>query len=103
MYTPRSFRVEHLPTLHALIRDFSFGVLISADGGRPIATHLPFMVAPDRGPHGTLIAHMARANPHWKGWTEDTETLAIFQGPHAYISPGWYEDQETVRNVDDAS
>jgi len=61
------------------------------------------MVAPDRGPHGTLIAHMARANPSWKGWTEDTETLAIFQGPHAYISPGWYEDQETARNVDDAS
>ena len=96
MYTPRSFHVEHLPILYALTRDFSFGVLISSDGGKPIAIYLPFMVDPDRGQHGTLIAHMARANPRWQGWTEETQTLAIFQGPHAYISPGWYEDQETV-------
>ena len=44
MYTPRSFRIEHLPTLHALIQDFSFGVLVSQDGARPVATHVPFMV-----------------------------------------------------------
>jgi len=96
MYTPRSFRIEHLPTLHALIRDFSFGVLVSADGSSPVATHLPFMVDPDRGPLGTLIAHMARANRHWQSWTEETRVLTIFQGPHAYVSPGWYENQQTV-------
>jgi len=96
MYTPRSFRVEHLPTLHALIREYSFGILVSQDGDRPVATHLPFMVDEDRGPNGTLIAHMARANSHWKSWTDDTQVMAIFQGPHAYISPAWYDDQETV-------
>ncbi len=96
MYTPRSFRVEDLPTLHALIREYSFGVLVSQDGERPLATHLPFMVDPARGPNGTLIAHMARANPHWKAWSDDTTVLAIFQGPHAYVSPAWYREQETV-------
>ncbi len=96
MYTPRSFRVEDLPALHALIREHSFGILVSQEGDRPLATHLPFMVDPDRGPNGTLLAHMARANPHWKGWSESTTVMAIFQGPHAYVSPAWYVDQETV-------
>ena len=96
MYTPRSFRVEDISVLHQLIRDYSFGILVSQDGARPIATHLPFMVDPDRGTNGTLIAHMARANPHWKSWSERTTVMAIFQGPHAYISPAWYEAQQTV-------
>jgi len=48
------------------------------------------------GPRGTLVSHMARANPHWKSWTEQTRVLAIFQGPHAYITPGWYDQQRTV-------
>lgn len=96
VYNPRSFRVDDLPRLHALIRDYSFGVLFSHDGDGPVASHLPFMVDPDRGPHGTLIAHMARANPQWKSWTPETRVLAVFQGPHAYISPAWYREQETV-------
>ena len=96
MWTPRSFRVEDKAVLHDLIRQFSFGVLFSQSPDGPVATHLPFMIDGDRGPNGTLIAHMARANPHWKSWTEETELLAVFQGPHAYISPAWYEDQETV-------
>jgi transcriptional regulator len=97
MYTPRSFRVEDRSVLHALIREHSFGILTSQDGGRPVATHRPFMLEPDRGgPNGTLIAHMARANPQWKSWTPETVVLAVFQGAHTYVSPGWYESQETV-------
>ncbi len=96
VYTPRSFRMDDLPTLHRLIRDFSFGVLFSQNSEGPIASHLPFMVDPGRGPNGTLIAHMARANPQWRRWTDTTTVLAVFQGPHAYISPAWYEDQVTV-------
>lgn len=97
MYTPRSFREDDLSVLHALIREHSFGILISQDGDRPLATHLPFMIDPARGgPNGTLVSHMARANPHWKSWTDTTRVLSIFHGPHAYISPDWYETQETV-------
>lgn len=97
LYTPRSFRVEDVATLHQLIRDYSFGTLVTQDGDRPVATHLPFMIDPSRGgPRGTLVSHMARANPHWKSWTQRTRVLTIFQGPHAYVSPGWYDEQRTV-------
>lgn len=97
MYTPRSFRVDDVTALHALIREHSFGILTSQDGDRPVATHLPFMVDAERGgPKGMLISHMARANPHWTSWTGDTTVLAVFQGAHTYVSPGWYESQETV-------
>jgi transcriptional regulator len=45
---------------------------------------------------GTLIGHMARANPQWKSWTEQTELLIVFPGPQAYISPGWYANPKNV-------
>jgi transcriptional regulator len=96
MYNPRSYRVESAATLHALIGEHSFGTLVSHGPTGLIATHLPFMIDPARGPDGTLVAHMARANPQWTTWTDETSVLAIFQGPHSYISPGWYEQQETV-------
>lgn len=96
MYTPRSFKIEDLATLHALISEHSFGIVFSQEGGKSIATHLPWMIDPTRGPNGTLIGHMARANPHWKNWNEKTELLVVFQGPHSYISPAWYTDQVTV-------
>lgn len=96
MYLPRSFKEEDLPTLHALMRENSFAVLFSQTDDMPFATHLPFMVDSERGRYGTLIAHMARANPHWRQFEKSPEVLVIFQGPHAYISPAWYEDQVTV-------
>lgn len=96
VYNPRSFRVADEAVLHRLIREWSFGTLFSQGEDGPIASHLPFMIDPARGPHGTLIAHMARANPQWKAWTVETTVLCVFQGPHAYVSPAWYEDQATV-------
>jgi transcriptional regulator len=59
-----------------------------ADDG-PIASHLPFLLDEGREEHGVLLAHVARANPHWRSLA-DRESLAIFQGPHAYVSPRWY-------------
>lgn len=97
MYTPRSFRVDDAATLHSLIRENAFGVLVSQDQGRPLASHLPFSLDLDRGgSNGVLVGHMARANPQWKTWSADTEVLVIFQGPHAYITPDWYELKQTV-------
>lgn len=96
MYTPSSFQVTDLQTIHAFMREHSFATIISAADGRPSATHLPFVVNPEAGEFGTLYAHMARANPLWKSWTSESEALVIFTGPHAYISPGWYHHQETV-------
>ena len=96
MYIPESFRESHLATLHAFIRQNSFGTLVSEQDGELVASHLPFLLDPERGPYGTLVAHMARANPHWQAFDGDAEALAIFQGPHAYISPSWYATEQSV-------
>ena len=96
MYTPESFKVDELAELHTLIRRHSFGLLLTAHEGEIAATHLPFMVDAERGTRGTLLAHMARANPHWQLFDGQREALAAFGGAHAYISPSWYESPVTV-------
>ena len=96
MYNPRSYRNENPDALFELIRRYNFAALFTQRDGESFATHLPFMVDADRGPHGTLIAHMARANPHWRAFEGAPPSLVVFMGPHAYISPAWYEEQETV-------
>ena len=96
MYTPRSYRNDDLDALFALIRRYNFATLFTHRGGESFATHLPFLVDPGRGAHGTLIAHMARANPHWRAFDGAAPSLIVFMGPHAYISPAWYHEQVTV-------
>jgi transcriptional regulator len=61
-----------------------------------VATHLPVLLDETRGPNGTLQGHMARANPHWRAFQPEVESLVIFHGPHAYISPSWYVSEQTV-------
>lgn len=91
MYIPPSFRVEDAPKLAALIQRHSFATLITHDGGAPCASHLPMLYRPEAGTHGTLISHMARANSQWEHFASGSEVLAIFHGPHCYISPSWYQ------------
>ena len=96
MYIPAAFREDRLEVLHAHIREHSFGTLISQVSGELFATHLPFLLDPARGPKGTLLGHMARANPHWRAFQPGVESLVIFHGPHAYISPRWYVSEQSV-------
>ena len=96
MYIPASNRVDDSALLHAFMRQYNFAVLFSTHGGIPYATHLPFLLDETRGLHGTLVAHMARANPHWKMFESTTQALVVFSGPHSYISPSWYVDQVSV-------
>ncbi|MDE1984861.1 MAG: FMN-binding negative transcriptional regulator, partial [Gammaproteobacteria bacterium] len=96
MYTPAAFQLDDVPRLHALIRKYPFAPLLTAHPGGIAATHLPFMVDETRGRYGTLIAHMARANEHWKLFDGRREALTIFTGAHAYISPSWYQSPVTV-------
>jgi transcriptional regulator len=91
MYVPGPFQELDLDRLEALIRANSFGVLVSVHDGRPIASHVPFLFERGGGSNGTLIGHLARANPQWHSLADGQTVLAIFQGPHAYISPSWYE------------
>ncbi len=95
MYVPAPF-AEHDPTtLFDLIERHSFGLLVSQRNGEPVASHLPFLVDRRRGPSGALLGHMARANPQWEHADGQT-VLAVFSGPHAYVSPTWYESDRVV-------
>jgi len=96
MYMPELFREEDRATLHALMRDNSFATLVTQHDGAPFATHLPFILETDEGPYGTLLGHMARANPQWRDFNASQEVLVIFQGPHTYVSPSWYEVELSV-------
>lgn len=96
MYIPHAFRETRPEVLRDLIRRHSFGTLVSQVDGELFATHLPFLLEPERGPHGTLVAHMARANPHWQSFPGGGDVLVIFQGSHAYISPSWYSTEVAV-------
>jgi transcriptional regulator len=95
MYIPASFAETDIAKLHAQIERHSFATLVSHGDGEMQASHLPLLLERAHGPQGRLIGHLARANPQWR--TADGQTvLAIFHGPHAYISPTWHESQDVV-------
>jgi transcriptional regulator len=95
MYIPAEFAERDLTRLHDFIEQHSFGLLVSQVDGLPFATHLPFLLDRTAGPDGTLICHVARANPQWRDAAGQT-VLAIFSGPHLYVSPTWYEAESVV-------
>ncbi len=96
MYVPAAFSVEDGERLHAFLDAHAFGVLVSCIDGVPFATHVPMLLEPDAGPHGTLVGHVARANPHQRAFDGETPALAVFHGPHAYVSPTWYATAPAV-------
>jgi transcriptional regulator len=95
MYIPAAFAETDLTRLLDFIEQNSFGLLISQVDGLPFASHLPFLLDRTAGPSGTLIGHVARANPQWRA-AAGQMAVAIFSGPHAYISPSWYEAEQVV-------
>ncbi|MEE8534585.1 MAG: FMN-binding negative transcriptional regulator [Kiloniellales bacterium] len=94
MYVPTPFRLEDPAAIRRVLADFSFALLVTAEDGVPEATHLPFLHEPDPEPRGRLLGHFARANPQGRALAEaerrGQEVLAVFQGPHAYVSPSDY-------------
>ncbi len=96
MFIPDLFRETDNAVLHELIATNPFGILIGQYDGEPFATHIPFMLDRATGPNGTLIGHVARNNPHGSLFDGTTSLLAIFEGPHAYVSPRWYNPGNAV-------
>src|SRR5712692_2294121 len=96
MYIPKAFREDDISRLHTFMEAYSFATLVTQHESIPFATHLPFLLDAERGPNGILLAHMARANPQWHDFASAQEVLVIFQGPHTYISPSWYEVELSV-------
>ena len=95
MYTPKHFEENDPQILENLMFGFSFALLVTAQNGTPLGTHLPLLFEAT-GANGILVGHLARANNHWRQFDGGTEAMAVFQGPHSYISPNWYANDGLV-------
>ena len=93
MYVPKHFEETDPSILKGLMREFSFALLVTAREGVPIGTHVPLHIN-DSGENVRLWGHLARANTHWQDFDGQREAMAVFQGPHSYISPNWYASED---------
>jgi transcriptional regulator len=99
LYAPSQFREDKVEVLHAAIRAAPFANLVTMGSEGLDATPLPLLLDPSDGPHGSLIGHVARANPQWRTTEARHEALAIFSGPDSYISPSYYETKRLTGKV----
>lgn len=94
MYVPKYYKVSDLEEIKEFIQHNSFATIVSIRKGKPIAAHIPVLLKKIEGDY-YLTGHLAYGNPLWKTFEEVQDILVIFNGPHAYISSSWYE-QENV-------
>ena len=95
MYRPRHYAIDDKAVLIDFMREQSFALLVMNFDGIPFASHIPLLLG-DGGEHGRLKGHLSIANPQWQAFDGETEALVVFWGPHAYISPNWYESEKVV-------
>lgn len=95
MYTPPAFRVNDPDWMFGFVEANDFGLLVSAD---PLmVSHLPFhLIRPEGDAPARLLCHLARANTQWRAFQGGAEAVAVFRGPHAYVSPTWYGSRPAV-------
>ena len=90
MYIPKHFEASET-TGREIMQAHSWALLVSTgEDGAPFCTHLAMLWEDDGTPHGSLLGHIARNNPHWKLFSGAAPSMALFWGPHAYVSPTWY-------------
>ncbi|MBT9549731.1 MAG: FMN-binding negative transcriptional regulator [Hydrogenophaga sp.] len=90
MYLPPYHQLTDRDALFSLIDTHPLGTWVCQGSGGLTVNHTPFVLDRRRGPHGTLLGHVARANSVWREWAADTPCVVAFHGPQAYITPGWY-------------
>ncbi|QOL48621.1 FMN-binding negative transcriptional regulator [Massilia litorea] len=90
MYIRQDHQLTDVDTMFSLIDEHALGAWVVAGKDGLVANHLPFLLDRSRGPHGTLVGHVARANPVWRMLDGQASSLVIFQGPQSYITPNWY-------------
>jgi transcriptional regulator len=95
MYIPKFFKQENPEEVKSFLQQNSFGILVSTVDGKPWATHIPLELGKNEKGEDVLQGHMARGNKQWREFNKHEQVLAIFTGPHAYISSSWY-DHENV-------
>ena len=98
MYIPPAFQETDLPFIHETMRSARLANLVIATANGPLANPLPLILDETEGPHGVLYGHVSRANGVWKE-TVLGDALAIFMGPHAYVSPSLYPTKQSTGKV----
>lgn len=93
MYIPHYYKNEDVDEVREFIKQNAFGILINQVDGKPWATHIPLELEQDKG-RDVLVGHIAKANPQWKSFSDESEVLCVFNGPHAYVSSSWYQEEE---------
>ena len=99
MYQPPHHREDRLEVQHALIRSHPLGTLVTMTASGLVANALPFILDAEAGPHGTLQAHLSRANTQWRDYDRAIDALVVFQGPERYITPSWYATKRETGKV----
>jgi transcriptional regulator len=95
MYVPESFKVDDQAKIEAFLARYDFATIVSSPPSGLVATHVPVVMR--RATTGlVLVGHVARANSHWELMDGAVESLAIFHGPHGYVSPTWYASGPAV-------
>ena len=98
MYLPKHFEETRPERLHAFIAAHPMGLLVTQDSLGVVANPIPFLLQAQRGAKGTLIGHVARANPVWRDAAGTAagvqQALVVFQGAQGYVSPGWYASKQ---------
>lgn len=95
MYIPTLFKQDNSEEVKAFLHKNSFGILVSTVGNKPWATHIPLELDTNAAGEDVLLGHVSRGNKQWRDFSNNEEVLAIFNGPHAYVSSSWY-DHENV-------
>ena len=99
MYVPAHFKEDRVAVLHDAIRTYGFGTLVTSSEQELEASHLPLLLDPEPAPLGTVLGHLARANPQWTRVKPGFQALAIFLGPNTYITPSWYPTKQQTGKV----
>ena len=95
MYTPEIYKNENQEEIKKFLQENSFGVLINQTNGKLCATHIPLELETNEEGNEILYGHISKENPQWNGFLNNDQVLAVFSGPHSYISSSWY-DHENV-------
>ena len=95
MYIPRWNKIEDRDTIRQFVGDVGFASLVTPSDSGLKVTHLPLLYVDSPG-DGVISGHMAKGNDHWKVFDGEQESVVIFQGPNAYVSPEWYETRPAV-------
>ena len=95
MYTPEIYKNENQEEIKKFLQENSFGILINQTNGKLWATHIPLELDTNENGATILSGHISKENPQWNGFIDNDQVLAVFSGPHSYISSSWY-DHENV-------